>query len=357
MNSRFPTFLLALCTGLFSTCGATLGVGDAAPKLQPGKWIQGDPVQAFEPGKAYLVEFWATWCGPCRASIPHLNEIASKFKGQGLVVIGQDVWENDESLVEPFVKKMGTNMTYRVALDEKAGSEKGRMAETWMEAAGQNGIPTAFLVDPKGRIAWIGHPMTLEEKVLSQVISGTYDLQKAAADFAEQERRNRVLDAAWRKLRGSIKAKDWDTAESDLVEFAKQLPENDQEGLDRVRLDILFGRKNYDAGFALMGRMADARPEVPMIQNELAWRIVSDPSLEKRDLVLAERLAVRASTLTQDRDPAILDTLARVRLLQGRKDEAIRLQEAAVKFADENARPSLEKTLESYQKGALPKAE
>ena len=54
-----------------------------------------------------------------------------------------------------------------------------------MEAAGQNGIPTAFLVDPKGRIAWIGHPMTLEEKVLSQVISGTYDLQKAAADFAD----------------------------------------------------------------------------------------------------------------------------------------------------------------------------
>ncbi|MBL9173090.1 MAG: redoxin family protein [Verrucomicrobiales bacterium] len=357
MNSRFPMLLLALCTGLFSTRAATLGIGDPAPKLQTGKWIQGDPVATLEPGKTYLVEFWATWCGPCRTSIPHLNEVAAKFKDRGLVVIGQDAWENDESLVEPFVKKMGTNMTYRVALDHKQGSEKGTMAETWMEAAGQNGIPTAFLVDPKGRIAWIGHPMTLEEKVLSQVISGTYDLQKAAADFAEQERRNGVLEAAWRKLRVAIQARDWDTAESDLAGFAKQLPENDQGGLDRVRLDIFFGRGNYDAGFALMGRMADAHPGEPMIQNELAWRIVSDPALEKRDLVLAERLALRARTLTQGRDPAILDTLARVRFLQGMKTEAIELQEAAVKLADDDARTSLGKTLESYRKGTLPKPE
>ncbi|HWQ90819.1 MAG TPA: TlpA disulfide reductase family protein, partial [Clostridia bacterium] len=142
-----------------SVNAATLKIGDPAPKLQTGKWIQGDPVTAFEKDKAYIVEFWATWCPPCKASIPHLNEVAQKFKDKGLVVIGQDVWERDEKLVVPFVKQMGEKMTYRVALDDKSDGGKGKMAETWMEASGQTGIPAAFLVDKEGKIAWIGHPM------------------------------------------------------------------------------------------------------------------------------------------------------------------------------------------------------
>src|SRR6185436_18690534 len=120
------------------TQAANLKVGDPAPKLQVSKWVQGDPVKEFDRDKTYIVEFWATWCGPCRVSIPHLNEIHTKFKDKGLVVIGQDCWERDTSLVEPFIKKMGDKMTYRVALDAVSEeSEKGRMAQTWMEAAGQ----------------------------------------------------------------------------------------------------------------------------------------------------------------------------------------------------------------------------
>ena len=53
-------------------------------------------------GKPLLLNFWATWCGPCRVSIPHLNEIHEKFKDKGLIVIGQDVWERDTTAVAPF---------------------------------------------------------------------------------------------------------------------------------------------------------------------------------------------------------------------------------------------------------------
>jgi len=172
---------------LAAVASPSLKVGDPAPKLETGKWVQGDPVKEFQKGKAYIVEFWATWCGPCRASIPHLNEIYGKYKDKGLIVIGQNCWENDDALVAPFVKKMGDKMTYRVALDDKTANKKGQMAKTWMEAAERNGIPSAFLVDTKGVIAWIGHPMELEDKVIEDALAGKSDGQKAAVAYKPEE--------------------------------------------------------------------------------------------------------------------------------------------------------------------------
>jgi thiol-disulfide isomerase/thioredoxin len=172
MHMRLAVAIAAMLASasLGTAQAATLKVGDAAPKLQVGKWIQGDAVTAFEPGKAYLVEFWATWCPPCRTSIPHLNEIHTKFKDKGLVVIGQNVWEKNDTAVAPFVKQMGSKMTYRVALDDKQESKQGQMAVTWMEAAGRDGIPSAFLVNKQGKVAWIGHPMQLKDADIEKVL-------------------------------------------------------------------------------------------------------------------------------------------------------------------------------------------
>ena len=173
----FPLTLGLALLALAETTGRAadkplLKVGDPAPKLQAGKWIQGEPVKEFARDKVYIVEFWATWCGPCRVSIPHLNELHEQFKDKGLVVIGQNVWERNEAEVPKFVKSMGDKMTYRVALDDKSGGGKGRMAETWMDAADRRGIPSAFVVNKAGRIAWIGHPMQLKPAKLEKILAG-----------------------------------------------------------------------------------------------------------------------------------------------------------------------------------------
>ncbi|MBL9140195.1 MAG: TlpA family protein disulfide reductase [Verrucomicrobiales bacterium] len=76
-----------------------------------------DPIRDFEKGKTYLVEFWATWCGPCVAAIPHIEEIHREYAGRALVVIGQNVRKENEKVVERFLKRMASKMTYRVALD------------------------------------------------------------------------------------------------------------------------------------------------------------------------------------------------------------------------------------------------
>lgn len=163
MAKTFPLMMAAFCVlalqaGLRAADVApTLKVGDAAPALAPGKWLKGEAVTKFEVGKVYVVEFWATWCPPCRKSIPHLTELQAKYKDA--VIIGQNCSEPDPSKVAPFVKQMGDKMKYRVAQDDAAGT----MSKTWMRAAGQRGIPAAFLIGKDGKIAWIGHPMGLEE--------------------------------------------------------------------------------------------------------------------------------------------------------------------------------------------------
>jgi thiol-disulfide isomerase/thioredoxin len=388
--------LLAIAAGPSLALAAdepTLTVGDKAPKIQNGKWIQGEAVKDFDKDNAYIVEFWATWCGPCRVSIPHLNEIYTKYKDKGLVVIGQDCWENKDELVAPFVEKMGDKMTYRVALDDKEDSKRGKMAETWMAAAGQNGIPTAFIVNKEGVIAWIGHPMGLKDEIIEQVLAGKYDVAKAAEEFNKQQAESRKLNAANMEVNRAMQKKDWDTAlakvdayekllpegqraqteymrfnifvakqdwdkaTAKLDDYEKLLPEARRQQTDFMRFDMLLAKKDYPAAYKVAEKISDAQKENAQIQNELAWRIATDKKIEERDLKLALLMANRANDASQGKDPAILDTLARVKFMQGDKKEALALQEKAVSLADGDMKESMTKTLESYKRGEVAKSD
>ncbi len=161
----------------------SLSIGDPAPKLEVKSFVKGEPVTKFEPGKVYVVEFWATWCGPCKASIPHLTELQKK--NPGVSFIGVSVLEQQPEGVKPFVDEMGDKMAYRVAMDavdEKAEGDQGAMARNWLKAAGQNGIPSAFVVNGGGKIAWIGHPMEMD-KPLQKIVSGAWDLKAAREEL------------------------------------------------------------------------------------------------------------------------------------------------------------------------------
>jgi thiol-disulfide isomerase/thioredoxin len=352
------TFALSLLTAGATLTAAepTLTVGSPAPKLQTGKWVQGEPVKEFQKGTAYIVEFWATWCGPCRVSIPHLNETYTKYKDKGLVVIGQDCWERDDALVAPFVKQMGGKMTYRVALDDKAGSKKGKMADTWMDAAGRNGIPSAFLVDTKGMVAWIGHPMELKESILDAVLAGKFDVQKAAEDYANAQKAQVQMQAIWAALNKAKQGKKWDEASAELEKIEKLTPVKQRQGLDLTRFDILLGREDYPAAYKLAVKISEANQDNAMLQNDLAWRIATDPRIKQRDLDVAETIANRANEAAKGKDAAILDTVARVKFMQGKNEEAIRLQEKAVEAAEDGQKAGLQRTLRSYKKGESPEA-
>jgi thiol-disulfide isomerase/thioredoxin len=109
-------------------------------------------------GKPVLVEFWATWCPPCRKSIPHLNQIYAKYKSQGLEIVG--ITDEDETTVKKFQQQVP--MEYNVAINTP---------QSVYQQFGIEGIPTAFLVDKGGKIVWTGHPMELTEAEIQGVLN------------------------------------------------------------------------------------------------------------------------------------------------------------------------------------------
>jgi len=352
--------VLAALTGFVGNLRAaakvTLHVGDPAPRLQVGKWVQGEAVKEFASDKAYIVEFWATWCGPCRATIPHLNEIHNKYKDKGLVVIGQNISEDDESEVPKFVKQMGEKMTYRVALDDKKGSENGKMAETWMDAAGQEGIPTAFLISKTGRIAWIGRPMELKEKTLEDVLAGNFDPVKAAAEARQKQELEQKRNEVFENYSKAAEAKDWTRAEEHLDEFEKLLDEEERGDADLIRLQMNLKKNDAAGAEKVAKRLSEKEPEKAEYHDQLAWLLITQNALSKELIALAEKEATKANDLAKGKSAEFLDTLARVQFVKGQKAEAIATQQKAIEYADEPYKKGLQKTLDSYKEGKLPES-
>lgn len=128
-------------------------VGQPLPELKVS-YLESAPDLA---GKPLIVEFWATWCPPCRASIPHLNELHEKYRERGLQIVG--ITNEDKPTVKAFLKKLPIN--YHVAFDK--GGELGKRLKV-------RGIPHAFLVNAEGKIVWHGHPMALREAEIEKVL-------------------------------------------------------------------------------------------------------------------------------------------------------------------------------------------
>jgi thiol-disulfide isomerase/thioredoxin len=174
-----------------------LKVGDRAPALEPMQWIKGSPVSRFEPGHVYVVEFWATWCVPCKEIMPELSALQRRHAGR-LTVIGVDVREAERGeaqieAVKKFVAKQGKNMDYVVAMDDP---QKKTIFNSWMTAAGAYGIPASFIVDGKGRMVWIGNPIGSWKQAFTaaveQALAGKSDLAAARKIQEEVNRQTAV---------------------------------------------------------------------------------------------------------------------------------------------------------------------
>lgn len=162
----------------------TLKVGDAPPPLTADRWLQGTEHKGYEKGKIYVVEFWATWCGPCIVMMPHMSHLQAEYKDKGVTFIGYSKQDDNNTLekVEAFVKRRGPKLGYTFCFGEEPD-----VYESFMTASGNGGIPCCYVIDRDTKIAFMGHPMYLD-LVLPKVAEGKWTLADAVAiDGIEKE--------------------------------------------------------------------------------------------------------------------------------------------------------------------------
>jgi thiol-disulfide isomerase/thioredoxin len=337
--------------------GDGLGVGMKAPALDHVNWLKGDKIAAWEPGQVYVLDFWATWCGPCKASIPHVNEMAKSHKDKGVHVIGVAIWPRQGMVpTDQFVTDKGDAMDYLIAEDVE-----GATAKTFMEASANFGIPTMMIIDGKGEIAWIGHPMAVGD-TLDQVLAGTDDRAAAVAADADRRAKSEQEMAGMREqseVAAAIKGYDkLDAAKAaELLKVCeKQLasqPNNPQLAYNKYMMLAKIGPKETASAYG-KSIVEGVLKDNPQGLNLVAWGIV-DPKLktprEQRDLDLALKAAMRADELTKHGDASIIDTVARVHFWKGEIDKAIELQKQAVAVAEnDEQKGEIEATLAEYEK-------
>ena len=242
-------FFAACCLALLAVTRAPataenpLTIGSPAPELDLEHWIQDGngffkPVTKFEKDKVYVVEFWATWCGPCIASMPHLSELQNKYRGRGVQIISI----SDESVDEiedlmnkqhPQAGKPFSEVTasYCLTTDPDRSAHK-----SYMEASKQQGIPTSFIVGKTSQIEWIGHPMELDEP-LEAVVTDKWDREA----FGIRYRAKAEFEIAMEKLSMLADAGKFDAAKKLVTEQIAAAKKNDMKDLVAQWTDIKYG--------------------------------------------------------------------------------------------------------------------
>jgi cytochrome c biogenesis protein CcmG, thiol:disulfide interchange protein DsbE len=156
-ESRVQSAADAQASGSGKQLWAKSFLNQKAPDLIVEKWLTPEPDYR---GKFVLIDFWATWCPPCREAIPELNAYHEKF-GDKLVVIGisDETEEAVRRLVNPQIE-------YSIAIDTQARTKN---------AVGVTGIPHVLIIDPQGIVRWEGFPFLqgyeLNEKVVADILA------------------------------------------------------------------------------------------------------------------------------------------------------------------------------------------
>jgi thiol-disulfide isomerase/thioredoxin len=344
----------------------TLMVGDPAPPVRVSAFLKGEPITAFQKGQVYLIDFWATWCGPCRESIPHLTELQKKF-GDKVRIVGVSVWEPREKDVEPFVREWGDRMGYTVASDRVEGItatdeeersresvDKGLMSKSYLVDSGwaEIGIPCVFLVNGEGRIAWIGSgagDTTPLEGVLNEVVAGRHDLKAAAIAYQKKMEVEAYARGERAKAQEARKVGDFAAAEKHWDHIIALGPDYADAYISKYHL-LLIHKKAADEAAVFLSQSA-AKLDWITIMNMTAILADLGRDLKAEHLKAGiEACQLALSKIGQEHTWPLM-TMAAMHYRLGENDKAVALVDRALAIAKEGDRKKFLVEKEKYAKG------
>jgi len=340
---RLTTSLIAILIVAMLAAPATaqrtsLRVGSKAPGLDIEHWINSDEL-TIEKDQAYVIEFWATWCGPCKRVTPILDELHEELGSRGLTIIG--ISDEDKSTVERYVRGKGDDMSYPIAVDRRKATSR-----SWMAAAGINGIPAAFVVDGSGIVQWIGNPLADTDefiKIVESVCSGRYDakLSKQAEPYL-------------RAAKNARRVKNWKLAHKhmdDVIELDQRVFA--YTALDKYEM-LLLEQKDADAAAGWADEMLVTWSDDPEFLADVAEYIATNPIIpaEQRDMDLALEFAETAARVGKSDHPRGYEVQALVHFHRGDVDKAMSLQRRAFFLAVPKEKDTYRRDLEKYQEAA-----
>lgn len=286
-----------------------LAIGDPAPKLEVDRWMQGAPIAGFERGKVYVLEFWASWCLPCRKSLPQMDALAKRYQGHGLQVIGvaaaeDSGWAKLASFLEQ--KKLSYPIAFRGSSD---------MYDHWVRAARGSGLPWVFVVDRAGKVAWWGQPFYAAfDGVLDAVLAGTWDATREKTTRVarqDDERRGWQLRQDATQASG---AQDWQRARRDLDSLVALDSERWWwEVVERVSVTARGLKRPAEAKELAAQAIHGVSKDNPHALTALAGMLLRSQDPAGRDTSLALEAAERANKLTLGGDADVVRVLEAAR--------------------------------------------
>ncbi|TWT67205.1 peroxiredoxin family protein [Allorhodopirellula solitaria] len=231
--------LTTTCLVLHASADGVLKPGSKAPDIDISNWwSDGDGnlehTTKFQPGSVYVIEFWATWCGPCLVAMPHLSEIQDEYADRNVQIIS--VSDEPSETVQEFLQKtvLGRDdQTYEELTSNYCltSDPDGSVSKDYLMAARQSSIPCAFIVGKTGNVEWIGNPMKLA-KPLKAIVDGNWDRPAYLKEYEFQmaaRRRNNALR--------SLRTADTDT-EDQSSEILRKLEAENRRHAEAVRAII-----------------------------------------------------------------------------------------------------------------------
>jgi len=317
--------------------------GDKAPQLEVSDWITNgngkfSEVTKYEKGQVYVVEFWATWCGPCIAMMPEMAELQKSYGDKVRFLSITEETPDEVLMLQEREFPDDSGALFKTYMNEySVAADPDGSTHTSFLGTGSTGIPHSFIVGKTGEIEWSGHPAAIDP-VLMKVVDGSWDREK----YHEDQKKITSLNE---RIGRALQVGDFAGAFDLTGELPPLHDEEDHMAL-RFKRAMLAMRLPSEDGRKFLNETLEVFSKEEGAVAALVWKVVQlkNSRAEVSDDILADALAAieaevkRMPTKADEQKMikgATMDIMAHLLFVMRRLDDALAAQEEAATLLDE----------------------